>query len=404
MLLAAVGWLFLKGVGIWGINIPVAWGFAIMNFVWWIGIGHAGTLISAILLLLHQEWRDVDQPLRRGDDALRRRLRGAVSRSCTSAGPGCSTGSSPIPTRCACGRSSAARSCGTSSRSRPTRPCRSSSGSSGCCPISRRCATAPDGVRRRSSTASSRWAGAARPRHWHRYETAYLLLAGLATPLVVSVHSVVCLRLRGRDRSRAGTRRSSRRTSSRARSFRLRDGPDARRSRCARSTGSRTSSRCGTSRTWPRCMLATGLIVAYGYAVEALHGVVQRGFRRAVPLEKPRFRALLAGVLGAHSLQRSAVQLLWFRRIRTRPWLLFVHLARHQRRHVARALHDRGRFPARDFLPSIWGSYHGTGWDWATFIGSIGLFLSLLFLFVRFLPVISIAEMRSLVDETEGRE
>ena len=45
------------GVGIWGIRIPVAWGFAIVNFVWWIGIGHAGTLISAILLLLHQEWR-----------------------------------------------------------------------------------------------------------------------------------------------------------------------------------------------------------------------------------------------------------------------------------------------------------------------------------------------------------
>ena len=46
-----------SGVGIWGINVPVAWGFAIVNFVWWIGIGHAGTLISAILLLMHQKWR-----------------------------------------------------------------------------------------------------------------------------------------------------------------------------------------------------------------------------------------------------------------------------------------------------------------------------------------------------------
>src|SRR5271170_6523067 len=54
----AIGWLFLKGVGIWGINIPVGWGFAIVNFVWWIGIGHAGTLISAILLLLNQSWRN----------------------------------------------------------------------------------------------------------------------------------------------------------------------------------------------------------------------------------------------------------------------------------------------------------------------------------------------------------
>ena len=57
LLLIAAVWLFVKGVGIWGINIPIAWGFAIVNFVWWIGIGHAGTLISAILLLLKQDWR-----------------------------------------------------------------------------------------------------------------------------------------------------------------------------------------------------------------------------------------------------------------------------------------------------------------------------------------------------------
>ena len=57
LLLYAVTYLFLVGVGIWGIRIPVGWGFAIVNFVWWIGIGHAGTLISAILLLLRQQWR-----------------------------------------------------------------------------------------------------------------------------------------------------------------------------------------------------------------------------------------------------------------------------------------------------------------------------------------------------------
>src|ERR1700686_822594 len=58
MLLFALGYLFIKGTGIWGINIPIGWGFAIVNFVWWIGIGHAGTLISAILLLLRQSWRN----------------------------------------------------------------------------------------------------------------------------------------------------------------------------------------------------------------------------------------------------------------------------------------------------------------------------------------------------------
>src|SRR6202047_3940791 len=58
VLMGAATWLIIKGVGIWGINIPIGWGFAIVNFVWWIGIGHAGTLISAILLLLNQWWRN----------------------------------------------------------------------------------------------------------------------------------------------------------------------------------------------------------------------------------------------------------------------------------------------------------------------------------------------------------
>ena len=57
LLFLSITWLLVKGTGIWGLNNPVGWGFAIINFVWWIGIGHAGTLISAILLLLRQEWR-----------------------------------------------------------------------------------------------------------------------------------------------------------------------------------------------------------------------------------------------------------------------------------------------------------------------------------------------------------
>ena len=58
MMLYAIGYLFVRGIGIWGVTIPIGWGFAIVNFVWWIGIGHAGTLISAILLLLRQSWRN----------------------------------------------------------------------------------------------------------------------------------------------------------------------------------------------------------------------------------------------------------------------------------------------------------------------------------------------------------
>ncbi|HOE97046.1 MAG TPA: polysulfide reductase NrfD, partial [Candidatus Sumerlaeota bacterium] len=58
LLLASIAWILVRGVGVWGVNVPVAWGFAIVNFVWWIGIGHAGTLISAILLLMKQTWRN----------------------------------------------------------------------------------------------------------------------------------------------------------------------------------------------------------------------------------------------------------------------------------------------------------------------------------------------------------
>src|SRR5262245_30832831 len=57
VLLASIAKLLVSGIGVWGVNIPVGWGLAIINFVWWIGIGHAGTLISAILLLFRQEWR-----------------------------------------------------------------------------------------------------------------------------------------------------------------------------------------------------------------------------------------------------------------------------------------------------------------------------------------------------------
>ena len=75
MLLAITNLLFV-GIGLWGVNVPVAWGVDILNFVWWIGIGHAGTLISAILLAAATTLAHVDQPLRRSDDALRRRQAG----------------------------------------------------------------------------------------------------------------------------------------------------------------------------------------------------------------------------------------------------------------------------------------------------------------------------------------
>ena len=109
MMLYAVGYLFIKGIGIWGVTIPIGWGFAIVNFVWWIGIGHAGTLISAILLLLRQSWRNSINRFAEAMTLVRCGLRRDFSRCCTSAVPGWLTGCSRIPTPWECGRNSAAR-------------------------------------------------------------------------------------------------------------------------------------------------------------------------------------------------------------------------------------------------------------------------------------------------------
>ena len=78
LLLVAIADLLYRGVGIWGVNRPVMWGFAIVNFVWWIGIGHAGTLDLGHPPAPEAGVADVDQPVRRGDDPVRRRLRGAL--------------------------------------------------------------------------------------------------------------------------------------------------------------------------------------------------------------------------------------------------------------------------------------------------------------------------------------
>ena len=115
------------------------------------------------------------------------------------------------------------------------------------------------------------------------------------------------------------------------------------------------------------------------------------------------FGSLCAYVLDDADLQRLRPQLLWFPAVRRRTWLLWVisiivNIGMWLERYVIVVTSL-----SRDFLPSSWSEYHGTVWDYATFYGSIGLFFSLLFLFIRFLPVISIAEMRELVHETQER-
>src|ERR1700682_2153427 len=193
MLNAAIGYLLARGTGIWGINIPVGWGFAIVNFVWWIGIGHAGTLISAILLLFKQTWRT----------SINRFAEAMTIFAVMQAGlfPLIHTGR---PWRAGCWLFPYPNSMGVWPQFRSPLIWDVFAVSTyftvsflfwgiGLIPDF---ATLRDSaktlvVRRIYGMLAMGWRGSAK--HWNRYETAYMLLAGLATPLVLSVHSVVSL-------------------------------------------------------------------------------------------------------------------------------------------------------------------------------------------------------------------
>src|SRR5690348_11227789 len=191
MMLFAIGYLFVKGTGIWGVNIPVGWGFAIVNFVWWIGIGHAGTLISAILLLLKQTWRT---SINRFAEAMT-----LFAVACAAIFPLVHTGRPwlaaywlfPYPNT---------MNVWPQFRSPLIWDVFAVSTYATVSLLFWFVGLIPDlaTLRDRSQSKTGRviygmlamgWRGSAR--HWHQYDTAYLLLAGLATPLVVSVHTVV---------------------------------------------------------------------------------------------------------------------------------------------------------------------------------------------------------------------
>jgi molybdopterin-containing oxidoreductase family membrane subunit len=157
-------------------------------------------------------------------------------------------------------------------------------------------------------------------------------------------------------------------------------------------------------RNMSKIMLATGLIVAYGYMMETFIGWYSANaydqyliFNRFQGPYKVYYWALLfCNVI--------APQLLWFRSMRhnnTVIWVVsfIVSIGMWLERFIIIpvSLH-------RDFLPSSWGMYAPTFWDWSMFIGTIGLFFTLLFLFIRFLPMISIFEMRTILPQAELRE
>ena len=402
LLLYSITYLFVKGIGIWGVNIPVGWGFDIINFVWWIGIGHAGTLISAILLLLRQEWRT---SINRFAEAMT-----LFAVACAGLFPILHLGRPwlaywllPYPNTMAIWPQF---------RSPLMWDVFAVSTYATVSLMFWFVGLIPDlaTLRDRSSSRIGRsiygmlamgWRGSAL--HWHRYETAYLLLAGLSTPLVVSVHTIVSFDfavglIPGWHATvfppyfvagaiYAGFAMVMTLAIPLRKAYGLEDFITMRH-----------------LENMARVMLATGLVVAYGYMMEAF-----MAWYSASPYEEymisNRFFGPYAWVYWSLMVCNVvAPQFIWFKRVRTNISALFiiamfVNVGMWLERFiiVVTSLH-------RDFLPSSWGMYYPTFWDFATFFGTIGLFLSLLFLFIRFLPMISIFEMRTLVPEAEVKE
>jgi molybdopterin-containing oxidoreductase family membrane subunit len=402
LLMVSITYLIARGIGIWGVNIPVGWGFAILIFVWWIGIGHAGTLISAVLLLLNQSWRT---SINRFAEAMT-----LFAVACAGLYPLLHLGRVwvfywllPYPST---------MGIWPQFRSALVWDVFAVSTYLTVSLLFWYVGLIPDLATLRDRTHSRvgrvaygilamGWRGSAR--HWKRFEIAYLLLAGIATPLVVSVHTVVGLDfatsiLPGWHNTIfppyfvAGAIYSgfamvlTLAIPLRA-AYGLQDFITERH-----------------LENMAKIMLATGLMVAYGYAMEAFFAWYSANtyeeyvtVNRATGPYAPAYWALIV-------CNVIAPQLLWIRRVRTHAVVLWIvaiisNIGMWLERFVivVTSLH-------RDYLPSSWDMYYPTFWDWSTFIGTLGLFLFLLFLFIRFLPMISIFEMRELVHRTDEEQ
>jgi molybdopterin-containing oxidoreductase family membrane subunit len=392
--------LLFTGIGIWGNNIPVGWAFDIINFVWWIGIGHAGTLISAILLLFRQQWRT---SINRFAEAMT-----LFAVACAAMFPLLHTGRPwlaaywlfPYPN---------VMGLWPNFKSPLIWDVFAVSTYATVSVLFWYVGLIPDLatmrdraqsllVKRIYGVLALGWRGSAK--HWQRYEIASLLLAGLSTPLVLSVHTVVSFDfavsvLPGWHATIfppyfvAGAIYSgfamvlSLAIPIRA-AYRLEDFITLRH-----------------IDNMAKVMLATGLMVGYGYTMEAFYAWYSGSF-----YERQMMWNRMFGPYGLFYwllifVNVGLVQLLWFKSVRMNLKLLFVlslfvNLGMWLERFVIIVTSL-----ARDFVPSSWGMYYPTRWDVLTYFGTIGLFLTLFFLFMRFVPMISMFEVRTLLPQAK---
>src|SRR6202012_2496974 len=402
LLLTCLTWLFLKGVGIWGLDIPVGWGFAIVNFVWWIGIGHAGTLISAILLLFKQTWRN---SINRFAEAMT-----IFAVVCAGMFPLIHVGRPwlgywlfPYPN---------SMNVWPQFRSPLLWDVFAVSTYATISVVFWYIGMIPDlgTMRDRAKSkpaqflyglAAMGWRGSVR--HWVRYETASLLLAGLATPLVLSVHTVISFDfavalvpgwhttifppyfVAGAVYS--GFAMVITLAVPIRKFYHLEDIVTIRH-----------------IDNMAKVMLVTGLIVAYGYGMEVFMSWYSASHWEYFMMWNRMFGPMgwSYGVLIFCNIL-FPLTTLWSRKLRTNICFMFlisiiVNTGMWFERFVivVPSLY-------RDYLPSSWGTYRATKWDYMTYVGTLGLFTFLFLLFVRFLPMIPMNEVRMLLPAAKVR-
>ena len=402
LLVVSSGWLFIKGVGVWGINIPVGWGFAIVNFVWWIGIGHAGTLISAILLLLNQSWRN---SINRFAEAMT-----LFAVACAGMFPLLHMGRPwlfywmfPYPS---------SMGVWPQFRSPLVWDVFAVSTYATISAVFWFVGLVPDFATMREEAThpwakkvygilSLGWRGSAR--HWNRYESVYILLAGISTPLVLSVHTVVSFDfaiaiLPGWHTTIFPPYFVAGAIYSGFAMVLVLAIP------IRKYYGLEDMITMRHLQNSAKVMLATGLIVGYGYFFETFIGMYSGSTYERFMLHNRWFGPYAALYWSLILLNILTPQVLWWPKVRaSTKWLfgvsLIVLVGMWLERFVIiiTSLH-------RDFLPSSWGHYVATRWDYATYFGTIGFFVTAIYIFIRIVPAISIFEMRMLLPESEVKE
>jgi Ni/Fe-hydrogenase subunit HybB-like protein len=395
----AVSWLFWEGIGIWGLNVPVGWAWDITNFVFWVGIGHAGTLISAILFLFRQKWRT---SINRAAEAMT-----IFAVMCALLFPGIHVGRVwvaywmfPLPNQ---------MGMWPNFRSPLLWDVFAVSVYGTVSVLFWYVGLIPDlaTMRDRATTSARKlaygffalgWRGSMR--QWHHYETAYLVLAALATPLVLSVHSVVSMDfavsvLPGWHATIfppyfvAGAIFSG---------FAM---------VLTLMVICRVAFRLEHIITlrhfdyMAKIMLVTGTMVGFAYATEFF-----TAWYSGNPYEMFTFLNRARGPYAwaywtMISCNVISPQVFWSKKARTSIPILFalsivINIGMWFERFViiVTSLH-------RDFLPSAWDYFSPTMWDVACLLGSFGLFFTMFCLFVRFLPMVATAEVKTVLPQAD---